>query len=68
MKRTNSANAIDEQIHNIPTVNLVNGEGGVLKNSSTLSHGTSHVCKDKWRTRANEKDLVIVRKPYQEIH
>lgn len=62
MSQLKTAQALGAQIENMPAGNYVNGEQGVISTGSTLSHGTSHACKDKWRTRANAKDLVVVRK------
>jgi hypothetical protein len=62
MQYLKTAGAIGDQIHDQAHGNLVNNGGRVLTNASSNCHGTSHICKDKWRTRANQKDLVVSRK------
>lgn len=42
------------------TGNYATGKS-VLENDRQLSSGTSHVCKDDWRARANSKELKVVR-------
>lgn len=62
MQYLNSAKAIGDQMRDQPSGSLVQSGGRILSNDSTHSNGTSHICKDKWRTRANKKALTITRK------
>jgi hypothetical protein len=62
MQYLNSANVVGDQLNDQPRGNLVQSGGRILSNDSTHSNGTSHICKDKWRTRANQKAHTVIRK------